>query len=92
MPLAERGCILRAGNTSTIYPAPAAEVADITAASDAFTAILAAHFAAGSDKAAAVHQAQAAAALTISRPRAFQALPTANELREQARTLPNPSF
>ena len=87
--LAERGCIFRAGSTSTAYRAPAAEVVDTTAASDAFTAVLAAHVLAGTDQETAVYQAQAAAALTISRPGAFQALPTADELREQARTLPN---
>jgi len=89
---AEHGCILRTGDTTTTYPAPPANVIDTTGASDTFTAVLAAHLTAGTEPAAAVHQAQAAAALTISRPGAYEALPTTIELHEQASKLPNCSF
>ncbi len=89
---AEHGCILRTGGTSTLYPAPPVNVIDTTGASDTFIAVLAAYLTAGAGPVAAVHQAQAAAALTISRPGAYEALPTTTELHQQARTLPNCSF
>lgn len=87
--LAERGCVLRLDGAATTYPAPPAEVIDVTGASDAFTALFCAHLIAGTDPADAVHQAQAAAALTISRPGAYEALPTTTELHIQAAGLPN---
>ncbi|WP_018639801.1 PfkB family carbohydrate kinase [Parafrankia elaeagni] len=90
--LAEQGCALRIDGASTTYPAPPVAVLDTTAASDAFTAVLAAHLIAGADPTVAVHQAQAAAALTISRPGAYEALPTTTELQHQAGSLPNCSI
>ncbi|KPM53438.1 ribokinase [Frankia sp. R43] len=79
--LAERGCVLRIDGSSTAVPAPPAEVVDTTAASDAFTAVLCAQLLTGAGAQAAVRRAQHAAALTISRPGAYEALPTQAELR-----------
>ncbi|AEH07655.1 PfkB family carbohydrate kinase [Candidatus Protofrankia datiscae] len=90
--LAEHGCVLRIDGSTNAYPAPPADVIDVTGASDAFTAVLCAHLIAGTSPADAVHQAQAAAALTISRPGAYEALPTATELHQQAMGLPNCSI
>nr|MDT0665417.1 PfkB family carbohydrate kinase [Micromonospora sp. DSM 115978] len=90
--LAERGCVVRADGTTTTYPAPPAEVVDSTGASDTFAAIRTACLIAGPHHSAAVAQAQAAAALTVSRPGAFDALLTARELQEQARSLPKPAY
>jgi ribokinase len=90
--VAENGCALFDGTTTRTYPAHPADVIDTTAASDAFTAVLAAYLTAGADHDTAIHQAQAAAALTISRPGAFESLPTADELRDIASRLPKPAF
>ncbi|EFC80798.1 PfkB family carbohydrate kinase [Parafrankia sp. EUN1f] len=79
--LAERGCVLRIDGSSTVAPAPPADVVDTTAASDAFTAVLCAQLLTGASAQAAVRRAQHAAALTISRPGAYEALPTRAELR-----------
>ncbi|OAA25733.1 ribokinase [Frankia sp. EI5c] len=79
--LAERGCVLRIGGTTTAHPAPPADVVDTTAASDAFTAVLCARLIVGDGSAAAVREAQRAAALTVARPGSYEALPTAAELR-----------
>ncbi|WP_232291732.1 carbohydrate kinase family protein [Frankia sp. QA3] len=87
----ERGCVLRTGGATTTHPAAAARVIDTTAASDAFTAVLAARLVVGRDPATAVRQAQAAAALTVSRAGAYEALPTVGELRELVFGLPDPS-
>ncbi len=88
--LGERGCVLRTGGATTVHPAVAARVIDTTGASDAFTAVLVARLVAGDDPATAVHHAQAAAALTVSRVGAYEALPTAGELRELVFGLRNP--
>jgi ribokinase len=90
--LAERGCALYDGTTTRTYPAHPAHVVDTTAAGDAFTAVLAACITAGADHDTAVHHAQAAAALTVGRLGAFDALPTADELRATAAALPNCPF
>uniref|UniRef100_UPI0021BE6B6B PfkB family carbohydrate kinase n=2 Tax=Frankia tisae TaxID=2950104 RepID=UPI0021BE6B6B len=87
----ERGCVVRTGGATTVHPAVAARVIDTTGASDAFTAMLAARLVAGADLATAVRHAQAAAALTVSRVGAYEALPTVGELRELVFGLPNPS-
>ncbi len=87
----ERGCVVRTGGATTVHPAVAAGVIDTTGASDAFAAVLAARLVAGADPATAVRHAQAAAALTVSRLGAYEALPTADELRDLVFGLPNPS-
>ncbi|WP_438803336.1 PfkB family carbohydrate kinase, partial [Frankia gtarii] len=87
----ERGCVVRTGGATTIHPAVAAGVIDTTGASDAFTAVLAARLVAGADPATAVRHAQAAAALTVSRVGAYEALPTVGELCELVFGLPKPS-
>ncbi|WP_045875979.1 PfkB family carbohydrate kinase [Pseudofrankia sp. DC12] len=78
--LAERGCVVFDGATTRAYPAHVTEVVDTTAASDAFTAVFAACHLAGLDQAEAVDRAQAAAARTVTRPGAYEALPTRADL------------
>ncbi|MBL7500176.1 ribokinase [Frankia sp. CNm7] len=78
--LAERGCAVYDGARTRAYPAHPTEVLDTTGASDVFTAIFSAHHVARADQAEAVHRAQAAAALTITRPGAYEALPTRADL------------
>ncbi|MCL9793852.1 carbohydrate kinase family protein [Frankia sp. AgKG'84/4] len=78
--LAGRGCVLRTGGRTSRCPAPVASVVDTTAASDAFTAVLAARLVAGWPPAEAVRLAQRAAALVVGRPGGYEALPTADEL------------
>ncbi|WP_322749224.1 MULTISPECIES: PfkB family carbohydrate kinase [unclassified Frankia] len=65
------------------YSAHPTDVIDTTGGSDAFTAVLALHLLSGTDQPTAVRHAHAAAALTISRPGTYDALPTAAELRDQ---------
>jgi ribokinase len=78
--LAEDGCAVYDGATTRAYPAHRAQVVDTTAASDVFTAVFAAHHVANAKEADAVDRAQAAAALTITRPGAYEALPTRADL------------
>ncbi|WP_131765890.1 PfkB family carbohydrate kinase [Candidatus Protofrankia californiensis] len=56
------------------------EVVDTTAANDAFTAALAFHLTAGSDSQIAVYRALQAAAVTVTRPGSYEALPTVADL------------
>lgn len=78
--LAERGCAVYDGTTTRAYPAHPTEVVDTTAASDVFTAVFAACHLAGVDQSEAVRRAQAAAARTVTRPGAYEALPTRADL------------
>ncbi|OHV64543.1 ribokinase [Pseudofrankia sp. BMG5.36] len=82
--LAERGCAVYDGATTRAYPAHATEAIDTTGASDAFTAVFSACHLAKADQADAVDQAQSAAALTITRPGAYDALPTRADLARDA--------
>jgi ribokinase len=79
--LGGNGCVLWAGERSHAYPAHPARAVDPTGASDTFLGVYLARHLAGASQADAVDQAQAAAALTVSRPGSFDALPTAAELR-----------
>lgn len=78
--LGEHGCAVYDGATTRSYPAHPTEVVDTTGASDAFTAVFSAYHLAQADQADAVYQAQSAAALTITRLGAYDALPTRAEL------------
>ncbi|SNQ50212.1 conserved hypothetical protein [Frankia canadensis] len=80
--LGARGCVLHTAERSTHHPAPPAAVVDTTAAGDAFTAVFAARLVAGQPPDEAVRAALLAAALTVARPGAYEALPTARELRD----------
>jgi ribokinase len=79
--LAEHGCAVYDGVTTRAYPAHATDVVDTTAASDVFTAVFAVAHLTNADQAAAVSRAQSAAARTVTRPGAYEALPTRSELR-----------
>ncbi|WP_027140173.1 MULTISPECIES: PfkB family carbohydrate kinase [Pseudofrankia] len=78
--LAERGCAVYDGATTRAYPAHPTEVIDTTGASDAFTAVFSAHHVARATQADTVYRAQSAAALTITRPGAYDALPARADL------------
>jgi ribokinase len=73
--LAENGCVRR-------LPAPRVEAVDTTGAGDIFCGVLAAALAMGEAIEVAVNQAQTAAALSVSRPGCFIALPSATELQQ----------
>lgn len=78
--LAERGCVTWDGERAAAYAAHPAEVADVTAASDAFTPTLALHLLAGVDQQVAVDRALRAAAITVSRVGTYDALPQRAEV------------
>lgn len=75
------GCEVAEGGTVEHHPATAVEVTDTTGAGDAFCGVLLATMAAGWPLPRAIDAAQRAAALTVSRPGAFAALPVSVELR-----------
>jgi ribokinase len=74
--LGESGCVAQAAGVTRRYPAEKTVVVDSTGASDAFTATLAAHLAAGASGADAVHAAQSAAALAIRRAGGHESMPS----------------
>lgn len=74
------GCHVAAGASARHHPAPAVDAVDTTGAGDAFCGVLLAALAAGWSLDAAVAVAQRAAASTVTRPGAFDALPGAAEL------------
>lgn len=74
------GCLVASGEGTRHLPAPAARAVDSTGAGDAFCGVFAAWLAAGRPWEAAAAAAQRAAALSVARPGAFVALPTAAEL------------
>ncbi|MCI0753502.1 ribokinase [Teichococcus vastitatis] len=75
------GCASAGVEGQLHYPAQAVEAVDTTGAGDTFCGMLAALLLAGQPLPAATKGAQRAAALTVSRPGAFAALPSAAELR-----------
>ncbi len=79
--LGAQGCEVADGETVRHHPAPAVDVVDTTGAGDAFCGVLLAAMAAGWPLGCAVGAAQRAAALTVTRPGAFAALPVSIELR-----------
>lgn len=74
------GVLVLTKDSSQHFPAPAASVVDTVAAGDTFVAGFAVATLEGSDLAAAIHFAQQAAAITISRHGAIDALPFRSEL------------
>ena len=70
--LGRDGCVTGAGVHHAAHPV---DVIDSTGAGDAFCGALAAALAQGLDEPAAIHAAQRAAAGTVTRPGAFEALP-----------------
>ena len=77
------GCFV-ASRAGRHVPAPAVRAVDTTGAGDTFCGVLAAMLAAGRAMEPAVVAAQHAAALTVQRPGAYAALPSAAELRALA--------
>ncbi|MCA0303600.1 MAG: PfkB family carbohydrate kinase [Proteobacteria bacterium] len=75
------GCSLLDGKTTRAFPAQAVTAVDTTGCGDTFCGVLAAVLAGGRTLDDAIAAAQRAAALTATRPGAFAALPTRDELR-----------
>lgn len=75
------GCVSAGVEGSHHHPAQAVAAVDTTGAGDTFCGVLAALLLAGQPLPLAAERAQRAAALTVSRPGAFAALPSAAELR-----------
>jgi ribokinase len=78
--LGAEGCRVTRHGTAVNHPAHAVQVRDTTGAGDTFCGLLAAALAAGHTMDPAIAAAQAAAALTVTRPGAFPSLPTVTEL------------
>ena len=78
--LGAAGCVCADATGVRRYAAHPAVVMDTTGAGDAFCGVLAAMLADGAEVDTAIDVAQAAAALTVSRPGAFTALPSVTEL------------
>ena len=79
--LGAAGCILAQDGRITRFAAVEVAAVDTSGAGDTFCGVLAAGLAASGDFAAAIAHAQRAAALAVSRPGCFGALPSATELR-----------
>ena len=75
------GCVVADAAGLRHHPATPVEVVDTTGAGDTVCGILAARLLAGDPIDDAIRMAQHAAGLTVQRPGAFDALPTAAELR-----------
>jgi len=69
------GCVTYSSDGHRHYPARAVVPVDTTGASDAFTAMLAAHLTAGAAEADAVDVAQRAAVAAISQPGGYKSMP-----------------
>ncbi len=74
------GCLLIEGGRRRSFPAEAVTAVDTTGCGDAFCGVMAASLARGFTNDEAIGMAQKAAALTATRPGAFQALPSREEL------------
>ena len=79
--LGAKGCRITSDGAVTHHQTEAVTAHDTTGAGDTFCGVFAAALAAGRRHDKAIVAAQRAAALTVTRPGAFPALPTAAELR-----------
>lgn len=79
--LGAAGCVVARQDGVQCHPASPAQPVDSSGAGDAFCGVLAAMLAAGRPLDQAVASAQRAAALTVGRPGAFEALPNAAEIQ-----------
>ncbi len=79
--LGAAGCLLAEGGRTRHIPAPAVTAVDTTGAGDAFCGTLAAALATGVPIDIAIADAQQAAALSVTRPGCYGALPSAAELQ-----------
>ena len=79
--LGAAGCFVAGPRGVAHYAAPTVRPLDTTGAGDTFCGMLAALLAAGIDLPRAVAAAQQAASITVQRPGALAALPSAAELR-----------
>ncbi len=75
------GCFTSGPDGTRHLPAPVVPVVDTTGAGDVFCGVLAARLAQGAALPSALDAAQYAAALSVTRPGCFAAIPTATELR-----------
>jgi ribokinase len=87
--LGSRGCQVVAGKPWPIVAAPPVEVVDTVGAGDAFNGALAAALADGRDIKQAIAWANAAAALTVTRPGAQAAMPFRDSIDQLAARHPN---
>lgn len=79
--LGAEGCALTESGRRRSFPAPAVAAIDSTGCGDAFCGVVAAALVEGLSMDAAIAAAQRAAALTATRPGAFEALPSYEELQ-----------
>jgi ribokinase len=79
--LGAEGCALTEGGRRRSFPAQAVQAIDSTGCGDAFCGVVAAALVQGLSMDAAIAAAQKAAALTATRPGAFEALPSNEELQ-----------
>lgn len=83
--LGARGCCLSEAETCTLFPAHAVGAVDTTGAGDTFNGALAAALAGGKTRPDAIRIAQAAAAISVTRPGAQDSVPTQDEVAELLR-------
>lgn len=83
--LASQGCVTIIGNCIQKYSAYAVEVTDTTGAGDCFVGVLVAALAKGESLESAISNASLAAAISITRTGAQQAMPTIDEIRRGLR-------
>lgn len=79
--LGAEGCVLTEGGRRHSFPAQVVKAIDSTGCGDAFCGVVAAALVQGLSMDAAIAAAQKAAALTATRPGAFEALPSNEELQ-----------
>ncbi|WP_281291637.1 ribokinase [Reyranella soli] len=79
--LGAEGCVLTEGGRRRSFPAQAVQAIDSTGCGDAFCGVVVAALVQGLSMDAAIAAAQKAAALTATRPGAFEALPSNEELQ-----------
>lgn len=80
--MGEQGCLINDANGAAVIPGLAVRACDTTAAGDTFNGALAAALARGSSLSEAANFANAAAAISVTRPGALCSIPSASEVDE----------